>query len=153
MKGSDYRSLPLFLLAAFLPSAGGFFTDTGSWYGNLVKPPFQPPPWLFGPVWTVLYLTIGVALWWYHRSGRTSRRLWTVIAVHLVLNFLWTPLFFGLHSPGLALLDMGLLLVTYAWIVAGMRPVSPRAAYLLVPYGLWLGFASVLNASIVWLNP
>jgi len=127
----------------------------GPWYATLAKPSFTPPNWVFGPVWTVLYILIGVAAFLVWRKGLASAgvkiaRAW--FFGQLILNALWTPVFFGLHRIGLALVVIVLL---WAAIVATQYRffrVSHVAGLLLVPYLLWVSFATVLNASLWHLN-
>jgi benzodiazapine receptor len=127
-----------------------------SWYAQLRKPAFTPPDWVFGPVWTVLYSLMGVAasLVWKEGLGRRPTRvalLWFL--GQLVLNALWTPVFFGLRRIGSALAIIGLLWAALAVTVCRFVRVSRAAGLLLVPYLLWVSFAAILNASIWWLNP
>jgi tryptophan-rich sensory protein len=126
-----------------------------SWYAALAKPSFTPPNWAFGPVWTVLYLLMGIAAFLVWRKGLASAGVKTALAwflVQLGLNAVWTPVFFGLHRIGLALVVIVLL---WAAIVATthrfFRILRP-AGLLLVPYLLWVSFATVLNASLWRLN-
>ncbi|MDA1055975.1 MAG: tryptophan-rich sensory protein [Planctomycetota bacterium] len=129
----------------------GYLTAPGDWYAGLIKPSFNPPNWVFGPVWTVLYVLISVAGWrvWRKESGGWPMRLWWA---QLALNFLWTPVFFGAHRVGLALGVVLVLLGTIlTFIVASWRRDSASAC-LFAPYAAWVAFASVLNASILALN-
>jgi tryptophan-rich sensory protein len=124
------------------------------WYPGLQKPFFNPPNWLFGPVWSVLYLAMAVAGWLVWReeglSGATTAL--TVFGAQLVLNTLWSGLFFGLRSPGLALVEIVILWVAILATILLFRPVSRVAALLLVPYLAWVSFATVLNFEIWRLN-
>ena len=125
--------------------------SAGQTYRDLELPPFAPPSWLFGPVWSVLYLMIAVAGWlvWRERGWDRSLTLW---AVQLVLNALWTPLFFAADLYVAALVDIVALLVAVAATIALFRRTSPPAAWLLVPYLAWVGFATALTVGIVVLN-
>ncbi len=120
---------------------------TAAEYQSLEQPSWAPPSWLFGPVWTVLYAMIAVAGWlaWRRAGGTTAL---TVYAVQLVLNALWTPIFFGFGRYGLALADIVVLWVLIGVTVALFRPISRVAAALLLPYWAWVTFATALNASI-----
>jgi tryptophan-rich sensory protein len=123
----------------------------GSWYESLAKPTWNPPNWVFGPAWTVLYIAIAVAGWlvWRAPAARGARLLW---CGQLVLNAAWSWLFFGLHRADLALADIAvMLLLILAFVVVCWRP-NRRAALLFVPYALWVGFALSLNLAIVVLN-
>ena len=147
-----YLSLALFLLLVVGGGlAIGFFTAPGEWYAGLAKPPFNPPNWLFGPVWTLLYILIAIAGWlvWRHQSGSTAMRLWWV---QLVLNFLWSPVFFAVQSIGGALLVIVALLATILAFIAAAWGEHRTSALLFLPYATWVAFATVLNGSIWLLN-
>jgi translocator protein len=122
-----------------------------SWYASLAKPAFNPPNWVFGPVWTLLYVLMGVALYlvWNAHGSRTAIALFLA---QLALNFLWSFLFFALKNPLAAFIDIVALLVMIIVTALRFYPISKTAASLLVPYLLWVSFASVLNFSIYWLN-
>ena len=129
----------------------GFLTAPGGWYAGLTKPSCNPPAWLFGPVWTVLYVLIAIAGWRTFERDRTGLpiRLWWA---QFALNFLWTPVFFGAHRIGLALVVILLLLVAILGFISKEWWQDRVAAWLFVPYAAWVAFASVLNASIFALN-
>ncbi len=135
----------------------GFATARGvsTWYPTLAKPPFNPPAWVFGPVWTLLYIMMGVAVFFVWRKGLDAdgvRIALTVFAIQLVLNGLWSILFFGLHAPGWALVEIILLwaaIGTTTWL---FWRVAPVAGALMLPYWAWVSFATVLNASLWSLN-
>lgn len=146
----------MFLLFALLTAAAGFVGSRfrpDAWFAGLAKPGFNPPDAAFAPVWTVLYVCIAVAGWLAWRRTRSWRSpALAVWAVQLLLNAAWSALFFGLHAPGLALLDVTLLLASIlAFLVLTWR-TARAAAVLFLPYALWVGFATVLNASIWALN-
>lgn len=125
------------------------------WYAFLNKPLFSPPNWLFGPVWTVLYFLMGISLFLVWKLGLKKNGVRTAIKVflaQLALNFLWSVFFFGLRSPLLGLIDILTLLVMIILTMQKFRPLSKAAFYLLVPYLLWVGFATLLNFSILVLN-
>ncbi len=132
---------------------GSVFTAPAinSWYVSLAKPSFNPPNWVFGPVWTALFLLMGIALFlvWNSKSHGQSLR---VFVLQLILNVFWTVIFFGLENPSLALIEIGLLWLSIIWTVMEFQKVSKTAAYLLLPYLFWVSFAAVLNFSIVLLN-
>ncbi len=126
-----------------------------TWYRGLSKPPWNPPDWAFGPAWTALYILMGVASWlvwrygWDNRSVRVALR---VFAVQLLLNGIWSVLFFGLRSPGIALVEIGVL---WCMILATVVLFARRdllAGAILVPYLLWVTFASALNWEVWSLN-
>ena len=125
----------------------------GPWYEALAKPVWTPPNWLFGPVWAVLYLAIAVAGWliWRRSGARPSPALYVWIA-QLIVNALWSYFFFGLHRPGMALVDIIVLLLLIVGFIVLSWPVSRPAAGLFVAYGLWVGFAAALNLALWRMN-
>lgn len=148
------RFLP-FVLFLVLVVGGGLLLGTanppGAWYAGLEKPPFNPPAWVFAPVWTVLYVAIAAAGWriWRLRDTRGAMTAWWL---QLGLNFLWTPVFFGLQAVGWALAVILFLLVAIAGFVVLAWDRDRPAALLFLPYGAWAAFATLLTASIWWLN-
>ena len=147
-------SLALPLIAGAI---GAFFTAPAipTWYASLVKPSFSPPNYLFGPVWTLLYLLMGIALyrvWSKTPENPAARAAALLFIVHLALNTLWSILFFGLHSPALALLDIIVLLILIIVLIKKFFAQDHLAAYLLIPYLLWVGFATALNFAVWQLN-
>jgi translocator protein len=147
-------TLAAFLAAAFAAAAIGVLgqgADTPEFYAQLAKPGWAPPASVFGPVWSVLYVLIGVSAWLVWREGGWSGAL-TLWAAQLVLNAVWTPVFFGARSFGLALAVIVVLFVLIAATVVAFWRRSRLAGGLLVPYLAWVGFATALNASIWSLN-
>lgn len=129
----------------------GFLTVPGEWYAQLNKPAFNPPNWIFAPVWTVLYVMIAVAGW---RTFERNRSDWSMRSwwSQLGLNFLWSPVFFTAHQIGAALLIILLLFVAIiAFIVMSLRQ-DRVATWLFAPYAVWVIFASMLNGAILLLN-
>ena len=129
----------------------GLFTAPGPWYAELTKPSFNPPGWIFGPVWTVLYVLIAIAGWRVFQrdpSGPAMKLWWAQLA----LNFAWSPVFFALHNIGLALVIIVVLLAVILAFIAVARRTDTVSAWLFVPYACWVGFASVLNGAIWQLN-
>ena len=144
--------LPFLLAVAVVAAVGGLAAGSaGNTYRDLELPFFAPPSWLFGPVWTVLYVMMGVAGWllWRARGWDVVLTLW---AVQLVLNLAWTPLFFGASRYTLALVDIVVLALVILALIALAWRRSSVAAWLLVPYAAWVCFAAALNAAIVHLN-
>ncbi len=137
---------------------GSFFMTAdslGNWYADLNKPFFNPPNWIFGPVWTTLYIMMGISaylVWQKDINSKAVRIVLACFAVQLFLNAIWTPLFFGLHSPLLGLIDIVLLLNAIIVTIFAFLQISRIAALLLIPYLAWVSFATVLNASIYLLN-
>jgi tryptophan-rich sensory protein len=124
------------------------------WYPTLSKPSWNPPSWVFGPVWSALYLAMAVAAWlvWLRRKDVEVRFALGFFAVQLLLNALWSPLFFGLRSPGLGFADIVLLWLALVPTTAAFFRVSRPAGWLFVPYLLWTTFAAALNFAIWRLN-
>lgn len=125
-----------------------------TWYASLAKPAFSPPNWLFGPVWTLLYLLIGLSLYLVWTAGykKPKRLAFTAFGLQLVCNALWSLVFFGLHAPWAG---AAVIILLFGSIVVTMRlfwPISKLAAYLLVPYLAWVSFATLLNISVALLN-
>jgi tryptophan-rich sensory protein len=148
-----WAGLVAFGLAVAAVAALGALAVSGtqSEYAALERPAWAPPSWLFGPVWTVLYGMIAIAGWLvWRRTGAGAPLL--PYAVQLVLNAAWTPIFFGAGAYGWALVDIVALWCAVAATVVAFRRVSRPAAWLLVPYWLWVTYAAALNASIWWLN-
>jgi len=143
------------LAAVVLVGSFGAYFQPGEWYTALPKPPWTPPPWLFGPVWTALYLMMAIAAWlvWRERKHRRVGPALAAYGAQLLLNSLWSWLFFGLHQIGLALVDILALLIAIAATIALFWPISRRAAWLLVPYLVWVVYASTLNGGIWFLTP
>jgi tryptophan-rich sensory protein len=125
--------------------------DASTEYASLARPPWAPPSWLFGPVWTALYAGMAAAAWLVWRRVGIDRTL-VPFAVQLVLNAVWTPLFFGAGAYGWALVDIVALWLAIAVTVVVFWRVSRPAALLLVPYWVWVTYAGALNASILALN-
>ncbi len=128
----------------------------GTWYQALVKPAFTPPSWVFGPAWTTLYFLMGISLFLVleeSAKGKDVRVPLVIFAVQLILNSLWSFLFFGLESPFLGLIGIAALWIAIVATIGTFYRVRPAAAYLLVPYLAWVTFASLLNYSILILNP
>jgi benzodiazapine receptor len=136
---------------------GSFFTvsSINGWYQYLVKPSFNPPNYLFAPVWTILYALMGMALYLVIRDGWDKKRVKAasvLYGIQLALNAVWSIIFFGLRSPFWALIDIGILWALIIFLIPLFYKVNKLSAYLLVPYLVWVSFASVLNFSIWQLN-
>jgi tryptophan-rich sensory protein len=148
----------LFVLVCLIAGAiGSFFTfpSIQGWYSTLNKPSFNPPNWVFGPVWTLLYILMGIAAYLVYEKGFNQKKVRIALAsfdVQLLLNVLWSFLFFGLHSPVYGLLCIIALWFSIALTMAKFYEISRTAGLLFVPYILWVSFASILNLSIWMLN-
>ncbi len=124
------------------------------WYLSLTPPPGTPPNWAFAPVWTTLYVLIGTAAWLiWRRPGLGQRRALVLWGWQLLLNAAWSPVFFGLHSPALALCVMLPLLMLIGLTLRQFAVLRPLAALLMLPYAAWMCYATYLNLGFLWLNP
>lgn len=154
----DIFGLATFILVCLLVSGlGGIITasSVGSWYASIEKPPFNPPNWVFAPVWTTLFVMMAIAGWRVWRKGHDTRRRQALIAfaVQLGLNLAWSFLFFGLQRIDLAMLEIVILLVAIGITTVLFWKIDRLAGALFVPYGLWVSFATLLNVSLWFLNP
>jgi len=142
--------LAAFLVATFSAATGAAIFKPGEWYRRLDKPQWRPPDWLFAPVWTILYASIAVSGWlvWRKAGFQEAALPLGVYALQLLLNAAWTPIFFGLRRPGPALLEILALWLAILATIVLFQPISPAAAWLLLPYLAWVSFASALNFSI-----
>jgi tryptophan-rich sensory protein len=156
-KQRQILSLIGWFFVSFAASAVGAVASiqAKSFYSQLTQPTWAPPPWLFGPVWTVLYALMSIAAWLVWRSGgfRANRIALSLFLLQLSLNALWTWFFFAWHHGALAFADIVLLWVLIVATLVSFRRVRPLAGTLLIPYLLWVSFASVLNYSVWQLNP
>ena len=152
MKKAIALVISLAIVAAVAAFGGRF--GPGAWYAQLVKPSWTPPGWLFGPVWTVLYILMAVAAWlvWKAEDFASVRVPLLFYAVQLVLNALWSLAFFGLHRIGLAFIDIIALWAAILATVILFRRVSAAAAVMMLPYLAWVTFAAFLNYSLWRLN-
>jgi tryptophan-rich sensory protein len=147
-----YLTLALFIV---LVLGGGTLigvtTLPGGWYAGLIKPLFNPPNWVFAPVWTLLYLLIAIAGWriWQRDPRSAAMTAWFI---QLGLNFVWSPVFFGAHRIGLALVTIVALLAAILSFIATAWPRDRVASWLFVPYAAWVTFATALNAAVWRLN-
>jgi benzodiazapine receptor len=134
----------------------GFATATSinTWYVTLNKPFFNPPNYLFGPVWTTLYILMGVSLYLILQTPKNElrKKAITVFAVQLFLNFWWSFIFFKFQYLGAALIEIITMWVYILMMIIYFRKIHKTAAYLQIPYLLWVSFATLLNASLWWLN-
>jgi tryptophan-rich sensory protein len=136
---------------------GTIFTipSIATWYAYLNKPSFNPPSWIFGPIWTILYCLMGVSVFLVLQKKLKKQLNFLVLlfTVQLFLNFLWSIIFFGMHLPLAALLEIALLWISIALLIVDFWKFSKPGAILLIPYLCWVSFASVLNLFVVLLNP
>jgi translocator protein len=129
----------------------GTLTVPGDWYASLNKPTFNPPNWIFGPVWTVLYVFIAMAGWRSWEAGKSSPAM-NIWWVQLCMNFLWAPIFFLMQQPWIALAIILALMAVILVFIARMWTADRVSALAFVPYAAWVAFASALNLSIAILN-
>lgn len=144
----------LILVCLVTGGLGGWVTaqSVTDWYPTLVKPSWNPPNWIFGPVWTVLYLMMAVAAWLVWRSGGNIRGAMILFFSQLALNFAWSFLFFGARSPWLGLMDIAMLWLALVITVIAFFQKSAAAGLLMLPYLAWVSFAAILNLAIWRLN-
>ena len=148
-----FCSIFICLMTGFL---GSYLTadSVGTWYADLVRPSFAPPNWSFGVVWPVLYVMMGLSAFmiWNKGPGGKTKRALVLFLLQLILNGLWTPVFFGMHMIGVALFEIILLWATILLTIFSFWKISKPAAVILVPYLVWVSFAVVLNAGFWFLN-
>lgn len=152
-----WMTLAIFVLVCFGAGAVGSWFTTPSlsgWYATLRKPAWNPPNWVFGPVWSTLYLLMAIAAWlvWRRRGVPGVNAALSLFAVQLVLNVAWSGLFFGLRNPGMAFAGIAILWVAIATTLAAFARLAPAAAWLMAPYLAWVTFAGALNLVIWRLN-
>ena len=156
-----YKKVLRFIISIIICQSAGIFGSlftfeaVPDWYITLEKPFFAPPNWIFGPVWIILYFLMGVSLyivWKDELKSKTRNVFFVVFAIQLILNALWSLLFFGLRSPLLGLIDILILDVILVVTIFYAKRVSKYAAMLLIPYMVWIIIASVLNYAIMVLN-
>jgi benzodiazapine receptor len=153
------KTITLFLcilLTLFIGGLGGIATASGvnDWYTEIQKPSFNPPNYLFGPVWTALYLLMGISLYMILQAPKSkikTKAIW-IFAIQLSLNFAWSFLFFKFHLLGLAFIEIILIWMSILTMIIIFSKINKTAAYLQIPYLIWVSFASVLNGTIWFLN-
>ncbi|PIQ73373.1 TspO protein [Candidatus Roizmanbacteria bacterium CG11_big_fil_rev_8_21_14_0_20_36_8] len=155
------KSFKLLVISIFLSQLAGIIGSVGtvssisSWYTYLVKPSFNPPNFIFGPVWTLLYTLMGIALYFVWVKGYKKQKVKTAVnlfIIHLGINTLWSLVFFGARNLGAALIIILILWAMIAYLIKLFWKIDSRSSYLLIPYLLWVSFATILNYSIWSLN-
>jgi len=148
-----YLALFLFL-SYFMSWWGGYITDyfKEPWYSTIIKPSFNPPDWVFAPIWISLYLLIGYASWLMWSSRNNTQKILNIYFIHLIFNASWTITFFAFHQILASLIIVGLIIFFVVWLIRLYYPINKISAYLMLPYLSWLCFAFVLNYSIFTLN-
>ena len=152
---NKFLTFIFFLAITFSASLiGGLATMTFKepWYSLLNKPTFNPPDWIFGPVWTFLYITMTVSIWLYWHSNNKDMKTVYIYFIHLVFNTTWSVVFFVFHNIFLALLVLIILIALIINLILRFKRVKMISAYLMIPYLLWCNFALILNMSIIILN-
>ncbi|MGW8184922.1 MAG: TspO/MBR family protein [Candidatus Moraniibacteriota bacterium] len=151
-----YKLIIALLIPQLAGGLGSLFTASSvkGWYTTIQKAPLNPPGWIFGPVWTVLFLLMGYALYivWISEDKAKKNLAYVAFAIQLALNVFWSVIFFGLKSPGLALAEILILWLAIIFNIFIFYRISRTSAWLLVPYLLWVTFAAYLNYSIWILN-
>jgi tryptophan-rich sensory protein len=146
--------LIMFVLIAFLPVIGAVGAPPGEWYKSLVKPSLNPPSWVFGPVWTLLYALMGISMWlvWNKSAGKTRTRAFIIFLCQLIFNGLWSWLFFNKQRPDIAFIDLVALWATILAMIIYFKRIDKKAALIQIPYILWVSFAGYLNLALWQLN-
>ena len=154
MTKNKYLSLFIILLITFLASAIGGFTTTSfkePWYSQIILPSFNPPSWVFAPVWTSLYVMMSIAIWkiWINSFDLELLKLYFI---HLFFNGTWSVVFFGFHQIGLALVNLIIIIIFIIMLMKKYLMKGRLSFYLMIPYFLWSSYALILNSSIFLLN-
>ena len=154
MTKNKYLSLFLLLFITFIASAIGGFTTTSfkePWYSEIILPSFNPPSWVFAPVWTTLYIMMSIAIWkiWINSFDLKILKLYFV---HLFFNGTWSIVFFGFHQIGLALINLAVILIFIILLMKNYFSIDKISFYLMIPYLVWSSYALILNSSIFILN-
>ena len=154
MTNNKYLSLFLILFITFIASAVGGFTTTSfkePWYTQIILPSFNPPSWVFAPVWTTLYIMMSVAIWKIWINSFNSKIL-KLYFIHLFFNGTWSVIFFGFHQIGLALINLVIILIFIVLLMKNYLGREKISFYLMIPYMLWSSYALILNSSIFLYN-
>ncbi len=151
---NKYLFLGLILLVTFAASGIGSFVTSSfkePWYSEIILPSFNPPSWVFGPVWTTLYIFMSVAAWsaWEKTS---DKKILKIYFIHLFFNSIWSVIFFGFHQIFIALIDLGIILIFIIWLMRIYYQVNKISFLLMIPYLLWSSYALMLNTTIFYLN-
>jgi len=148
-------SLLIFILLAFGASAwGGLITSfyKEPWYSSIIKPTFNPPDWVFAPVWITLYLAMSVAIWLIWINPKRSEKVIYIYFIHLLINGSWSLFFFGLHLILVSLVIIAVIIFLVLWLIKLYYPINKFSSVLMVPYLIWLSYAFILNFYIFTLN-
>ena len=148
-------SLLIFNILAFGASAWGSYVTNlykEPWYSEIAKPSFNPPDWVFAPVWITLYIAMSVAIWLIWINPKRVEKIIYIYFIHLLINGSWSLFFFGLHLILVSLIIIGIIIFFVLWLIKLYYPVNKLSSFLMVPYLMWLSYASVLNFYIFILN-
>ena len=148
-------SLTIFIVLAFAASAwGGLITSfyKEPWYSTIAKPSFNPPDWIFGPVWITLYIAMSVAIWLIWINPKKTEKIIYIYFVHLLINGSWSLFFFGLHLILVSLIIIGVIIFLVVWLIKLYYPINKLSSFLMIPYLMWLSYAFILNFYIFTLN-
>jgi benzodiazapine receptor len=154
MTKNKYLSFFLILIITFIASGiGGFVTASFKepWYSEIILPSFNPPSWVFAPVWTTLYILMAIAIWRVWIKSLNTEIL-KIYFYHLFFNAIWSIIFFGFHLPFFALIDLSIIILFVIYLAHAYKKFDQSSFYLTIPYILWILYAFVLNLSIVILN-
>ena len=151
---NKYLSLGLIILITFVASGIGSFVTSSfkePWYSEILLPSFNPPSWVFGPVWTILYIFMSVAAWsaW---NKTSKKKILQIYFIHLFFNSIWSIIFFGFHQIFIALVDLGIILIFIIWLMKIYYQLNKISFLLMIPYLLWSSYALILNGTIFYLN-
>ena len=148
-------SLLIFILLAFGASAWGSYVTNlykEPWYSMIVKPSFNPPDWVFAPVWIALYIAMSVAIWLIWINPQRKEKIIYIYFIHLLINGSWSIFFFGLHLILASLILIGIIIFFVVWLIKLYYPINKLSSFLMIPYLMWLSYAFVLNFYIFILN-
>jgi benzodiazapine receptor len=155
LKSKKFIFLGLFVFLSFFMSWWGGYISRyykEPWYSELVKPSFNPPDWIFAPVWITLYILMGFAIWLIWLNPKKTQKIFTIYIIHLFINASWSIAFFALHQVLASLLIIALIIFFVIWLAKLYYPINKISAMLMLPYIAWLGFAFSLNYAIFVLN-
>jgi len=148
-------SLLIFILLAFGASAWGSYVTNlykEPWYSSIAKPSFNPPEWVFAPVWITLYIAMSVAIWLIWINPKRVEKILYIYFIHLIINGSWSIFFFGLHLILVSLIIIAIIIFFVIWLIKLYYPINKLSSFLMIPYLMWLSYAFVLNFYIFTLN-
>ena len=152
---NKYISLLGFIIITFSASAIGSFSTRiykEPWYSGINKASFNPPDWVFAPVWSTLYIFMAIAIWLIWVNPKKTEKIFYIYFIHLIVNASWSVAFFALHQILVSLIIIGLIIFFVIWLIKLYYPVNKISALLMIPYLAWLSFAFILNLNIFTLN-